>query len=367
MPTQNEDKFTLAEELRRRLEEDTPLRPEALWRAYWGEEKGSVKLIHMLAWDLLQADHSRAILVHGSYGTGKTAFLNLLQQRLRQLVPNLPGFENQTRHLYCLWLHMPVLTSSIQTSAMAAVMGAIVHFISENTTCSEDQRDHLFSALDDLWRMEADICMSSRDADPCTPHSVAPRPTRMAGFSEGTRSTRVYRANTLELLIDTTLGWSARPVCQEAGGATQKGSERTEGDPPPNDRGAASLGHKLVVFLDDLDRCEKRVAKDVVRLLLRFGPTRGVHFVLASDWEVLNHGVQAWMTDHGSTAQGEPLVVANSALGKYIHHQVDLPSLGHQLVSTACCEKDVPDGWRPLMLADCLLNTLLDGIDISQV
>lgn len=297
--------------LLKRLAEQ-PVDDGELWCAYWGKsdgesEKNIPKNIDQIATDLRPADkghiHSRSILVHGRYGTGKSSFLKCLKDRLG---------EDDFIHLY---LHMPVLTSNINSSALAAVITAMAQALKHDECCFEQ-------GVEDLWRIEAGALRDECKKDECdclTP----PEPNRMAGARDAD-AMRYYRANNLEKQIDDCL---------------------------------KNLGKTMVVYLDDLDRCARRVAMDVVRLLLRFGATKHIHFVLACDWDVLEQGVKDWMAHHGKADDGEPLVSANSALEKYIHISVELPGMGRIAKESLQNDKVIA----------CLKELLLDTNVVTSV
>lgn len=263
---------------------EQPVDQGSLWVAYWGADEENKQVpanAARIAKDILAAAKSRAVLVHGRYGTGKSSFMQCIRSQIEgKAVP--------------LWIDMPSLTSNIDSTALAAVMLCIA----EKLTSEQKHLDHATDsccfnqALEDLWRIEVKS-LASRCSDPCK-SILPPEPNRMAGTAHGT-GRRSIAANTLEKSLDQCL---------------------------------KTLNSNLVVFLDDLDRCEKGVAMDVVRLLLRFGTTANIHFVLACDWDVLEHGVKEWMNHHGKALDGEPLVTANSALAKYIHLPVELPPMG---------------------------------------
>lgn len=264
---------------------EQPVDDGELWCAYWGKsegesEKNIPKNIDQIATDLRSDGNknvqSRSILVHGRYGTGKSSFLKCLKDRLG---------EDDFIHLY---LHMPVLTSNINSSALAAVITAMAQELKYGECCFEQ-------GVEDLWRIEAGALRTEckEECDCLAP----PEPNRMAGARDAD-AMRYYRANNLEKQIDDCL---------------------------------EKVGKAMVVYLDDLDRCARRVAMDVVRLLLRFGATKHIHFVLACDWDVLEQGVKDWMARHGKADDGEPLVSANSALEKYIHISVELPGMGQSI------------------------------------
>lgn len=268
---------------------ERPVDQGGLWAACWGEDERNGQRIPAniarIAEDILKANQSRVILVHGRYGTGKSSFMKSICAQIEcNVIP--------------LWLDMPSLTSHIESTALAAVMLQIADKLQAEAGNSGFAKFDFGRALEDLWRIEAGAT-SFACHDPYRP-VVPPEPNRMAGTLRG-EGRRVVRANTLEKEIERSI--------QLLG----TGAKRQM---------------PMVVFLDDLDRCERAVAMDVVRLLLRFGPVSNVHFVLACDWDVLEQGVKDWMHQHGKADNGMPLVTANSALEKYIHIPVKLPGMG---------------------------------------
>lgn len=308
-----------------------------LWVAYWGgvdagsgEKATSVPRIIASIWhDLKVNQESRVVLVHGPYGSGKSSFLRALQAHIE-------------KHKCTLWIDMPVLASHIESSALAAVMTRIYLFIQERQKGSNGSDCFFDKELEDLWRMEAGYGRSippgtGRD---CT-DPLPPEPNRMPGGG-GSSPVRSIRANMLEQKLDA---WLDNLDCGSEGADT---SENQGEQGKQNKKG-------LVVFLDDLDRCESRVAMDVVRLLLRFSSTRNVHFVLASDWAVLEQGVRDWMEEYGKSSNGTPLVTPNSALEKYLDIIVRLPKMGD------FASDPYPTSWGGrYLLSDELLKWLKD-------
>jgi hypothetical protein len=275
-----------------------PTENSFLWRARWGSDDGVIpKITARLVDDIEAARSSRAILIHGRYGTGKSSFLKSIERQL-----SLTNAERKQPIARTLWLHMPVLCGRSGASALADVMAAIVeelhapHFEFElqpdddasNRADSFQQLADIEIAMADLWRLESGETVASKNSD-----VAAPRPSRMSAAAAPLHQ-RVVKANTLEKMLDAFL-------------------QATKSD--------------LVVFLDDLDRCHNQVACDVVRLLLRFGNTGNIHFVIASDRDVLEQGVRDWMHSFGGENGDGPIVTANSAIEKYLHHLVELPDL----------------------------------------
>lgn len=286
---------------------ERPVNQDDLWIACWGSvEWRSHPIpanIARIAHDLIEAEHSRTILVHGRYGTGKSSFMKSLRAQM------------DDRVVTTVWADMPSITSHIDSSALAAVMILIAKELQEmpKTGCPEDC--DLGQALEDLWVIEA-RAMRTACNDPCDT-TIPPEPNRMVGTERG-QGRRFVLANTLERKIEQ---------CIKSMGASKQ----------------------LVVFLDDLDRCERKVAMDVVRLLLRFGSVSNVHFVLACDWDVLEQGVKDWMHQHGKADDGVPLVTANSALEKYVHIPVELPGMGATAPAWKSKGNKIPDIMRSVL------------------
>lgn len=286
---------------------ECPVDNSVLWSAYWGNDGGEPAIpanITRIAADLKQAEKSRTILVHGRYGTGKSSFIRCLESQIKA--------EAMT-----LWLNMPTLTSNIASSALAAVIIAISRELEKQSKDSNIDSCNLGQALEDLWRIEAGA-LRAECADDCD-CTVPPAPSRMAGALYGD-GVRYLAANTLEEQIEKCV-----KIIDE------KSKKQN------------IIKKSLVVFLDDLDRCTRRVAMDVIRLLLRFGSTSNVHFVLACDWDVLEQGVKDWMAAHGKADHGKPIVTANSALEKYIHILVELPGMGKKAIKYNLAQKSIPE------------------------
>ena len=289
---------------------ETPISDSSLWVAHWGRYKGDENLPNNAGMiiDSLKSPvnngndatgkRSRVILVHGRYGSGKSSFLELIRQRLKE------------DEIICHWIDMPSLTSHIESTALAAVMASIVDCLRGYETLSNhDCMNGMTRRVEDLWRIEGGLAYPCHQGGAIA--AAVPEDNRMAGTFLRGDARRHVQANTLEKCIDDCL------------------HERDK---------------QMVVFLDDLDRCERKVPVDVVRLLLRFGNTHRIHFVLACDWDVLEYGVQEWMKHHGMDSGEQPLVTANSALEKYIHWSVELPGMGAPVKQPQLIEKRViPD------------------------
>lgn len=291
---------------------EAPTDTTVLWLAYWGKggDENIPKNIEDIASDLINADKSRTVLVHGRYGSGKSSFLEALRKKIEC-------------DSFVIWVDMASITSQITSTALAAVMYKIADFLQNDASNNRIDALDFISRAEDLWQLEAG-CLGCESQS----YIIPPEANRMAGArGEGGRA---IFANTLESEFDRYL---------------------------------ISLGemsgkkHRLTVFLDDLDRCERRVGLDVVRLLLRCSSTKRINFVLASDWDVLEQGVRDWMGAHGKADNGEPLVTANSALEKYIHTAVELPGMGELSVNSQAWA----DGW----LVD-LLSYDFEGGEIEK-
>ena len=347
MPTDN----NMMEQLVNRLAEG-PESNGTLWVAYWGrhdKHPDLPKIAGTIIEDLLapvnnsnSGSHkrSRVVLVHGRYGSGKSSFLEMIREQL-----------DKHEKMICHWIDMPTLTSHIDSTALAAIMAEIVDCLQEHLgQGGNDCMNGMNQRIEDLWSIEAGVPhITSHDL----PFPVAaPEENRMAGNFVKGDAWRHLRANKLEKSIDNCLG--------------------------------GEIDKQLVVFLDDLDRCERQVPMDIVRLLLRFGNTHRIHFVLASDWDVLEYGVREWMKSHGMNDDHQPLVTANSALEKYIHWPIKLPGMGKTVLMRDTVEKRaipkklfdlfsnrnrvIPSGETrkeshidELALCDVLVNALLKG------
>lgn len=298
--------------------EEAPWSNDALWQDYWGEADGYARIISDLANLLLNANYSRTVLIDGAYGTGKTSFCRALQRCLHE------RSKASEKNIRCLWLSLPTLVSHIHSSPLAAIMVAMVERLYEEDSLrnsAENDSMNLREALQDLWDIEAGPSHKKRDASaPDGSATMEPLLQTMAGSEFG--SARTHRANTLETSIDKVLGWKELFECDDSMQVHSKKSDRRVPE------------IRLFVFLDDMDRCEKKVAPDIIRLLLRFGSVRGVHFILPSDRTILEYGVEEWMKENGMMDDGHsPLVTPNSALEKYLHHAVKLPGLGDRIPS----------------------------------
>lgn len=314
-----------------------PTNLSGLWTAYWGD----LKIIKQIGAMLTKKDESsRTVLVHGRYGTGKSSFLQRIEQEIEE-------------KSMVLKLNMSSFTGHITSSALAAVVNRIVAKLNEESLKLHIDGCPLSSQVEDLWRIEAQSLSWNCD-DPCHP-SIPAEHNRMAGMFQG-EGDRFVAANTLE----TGIADCVRKICQKDGKTMS-----------------------LTVFLDDLDRCSRRVAMDIIRLLLRFSSTENVHFVLACDWDILEQGVKDWMDAYGKADHGGPLVTANSALEKYVHIAVELPDMGapaqlneehsknwkNEILQTilAAADREI-DGSKDnpeyaLSLADVLVNELLSKAD----
>lgn len=307
-----------------------------LWTAHWGLDASGTtvpRIIQEIVTDLVSSDSSRTVLVSGTYGLGKSSFLLKIEEGLKTE-------DRAKKRVIRVKLPMSVLTSHLPSSALAAVTIAITEAVRE---ASEKQGKHFNcqDQIETLWRLETGMGGGGLGHGP--EFHAPPEASRMAGRS--TNGTEFLKASQLATLIGTQL---------------------------------EDLGHSvLVVFLDDLDRCPRHVAKDVIRLILSFGSRCRVHFVIASDRDVLEQGVKDWMAAFGN-GDGGPVVTANSALEKYVHVMVDLPRMGapvHKhftmpsrsmealegLVEKVTNQSEI-ENYRNVMLADVLMNWLVEEI-----
>jgi hypothetical protein len=325
---------------------EEPIDRYALWCAYWGGDD-IPNNVAQLAQDLCGATQSRTILIHSRYGMGKSSFMKILGEQIRKIDEKEEaekkakaevGAERkeaeEEMHIMTLWLAMPSITSNVESSTLAVVIAKIVEKLAELAIKTGNETaeglDKIKKLLDDLWYLEMPTISCERSVDPWKEKGIIrPEPNRRAGTKEENgRAMVVAKANSLEKAIADFL--------------------------------RVTLQRRLIVFLDDLDRCKKEVAKDVIRLLLRFCTASGdnresmadgnVHFVLGCDWDVLEKGVEDWMKDHGTDGDGRSLVTANSALEKYIHNSVELPGMGAQaLWQDAKRPMKIPEGVRDML------------------
>ncbi|MBF0155645.1 MAG: hypothetical protein HQL57_00475 [Magnetococcales bacterium] len=282
--------------------EEGNLQHDLLFKAYWGEEEGRCRQVVRLARSLENSVGSMAILVSGGFGTGKSTFMRQLQEvfvenekeyeggKSRASQKNTP--KTETLKTETLWLHMPVISAQRGVPADLAVLAATVdHLCGEKGASGQCGR--LIQALDDLYKVVT-------GNGPVLPKLGDPNAKVGDGLA-GTRSAiRNSRTRTINRVFQTVL------------------EER---------------GQRLVLFLDDIDRCPSHVPVGLVKLLLLFmnGQPGRVHFVMASREEVMRHGVEEWMRDFGQDHRGNRVVTPNSALEKYLHFHVELPSLGDRL------------------------------------
>ncbi len=253
-------------------------------------------------------------LVHGRYGTGKTSFMRMLWNDMRKLGKTLCPPEvdplsklhqeigdsylsgdPHAKEVQAIWLHMPSLTAGLPHMTVCMVMAAIIEALDK-----AGKEVEIREGLNDLWRLESTFgkpgFCENGDLEP-------PRPSSFSGTNAP--SLRIIHANCLESSIQDLL-YKQKKV--------------------------------FVLFLDDLDRCDKDVHYRIIRLLLRLSAARRIHTVMASDYEVMQNGVKAWMNTHGigvkrmdssmaASFEDNPIVSANSALNKYIHHDIEMPHL----------------------------------------
>jgi hypothetical protein len=321
---------------------------EYLWKTYWGSVLESAdlniydkpRLLFEIARTLVSSDRSSHILVSGRYGTGKTSFM----KALAQLIPAFADNHSEQPQVFQLWLNMPLITANRHVSAQAAVISQIVNRIcfqstKERLKYSPDKlkipvpdlpvgiegfgpsdRNHQCTLLEqELGRTVEDLIQSEMSLDPfpriqSDSSPEAPAPSRLAGtISNASHAVRRDQMGQIEHLIDLRLGWI-------------------------NEQ---SKGCKLIVFLDDVDRCAQHVPEQILRILLRFHCGMGIRLVISSDWELMERGVQAWMDREGISSDGKIFVTANSALEKYFEYRVVIPGLGETPLSMPRMESDL--------------------------
>ena len=256
-----------------RFLEETPTHSRtALWVAHWGSgDSGGPRIVESITRAICTGNTGTSILLHGTYGSGKSTLMNLVLAQLRDQEP-VP--------LIC-FIHLPALTSRLSTSTLGAVVVRAVEFLIEHGIPNDDaDQESLRRCAETLWNHEANGSQDQAE-DPLPHLSLLEEPKE------------AVQANQIELELNECL---------------------------------EQAGRRLVVVLDDLDRCPRETAVDIVRLLLRFQGQQRISFILASDSALLQSGVRKWMESYG-TDQGRPLVTANSALEKYIHTKVRLPDL----------------------------------------
>lgn len=286
---------------------ETPISDNLLWILHWGsDENGQPSILQKMKSVLLRENGMASILVCGRYGVGKTSFLKALQNSITSSIK--PRLEDQNDvTLLNLWLSMPQITNNQAIPADVAVISAIIerlcgHARNDNAEPPAGPRIkldpkvcmELQTRLDDLWRFNEE-----GDARSATTEREPPRPCRMAG--SGSVVSRNYRSSNLEEYIDYALGWD-----QSA----------------PNE-----IGRMLVVYLDDVDRCNLHVPEALIRLLLRFRGAKSVRFVIACDRALMERGVERWMGANGVDDNGNIYVTANSSLEKYLDEIVIIPDL----------------------------------------
>ncbi|MEM7248471.1 MAG: P-loop NTPase fold protein [Acidobacteriota bacterium] len=264
--------------------EETPVDDVRMWRAAMGAvpDASTPQLIQSLAAACAAGRAGTSVLVHGVYGVGKSSFMRALQGRIKELDSGA----------VCCWLHMPVLTAAVPCSALPIVMASMVDELKQNASKQnaeevDEELTDLLKVIDNLERIEG---VEREDVDGGVPF----RPARLApGTIDAHRA-----ANTVERAIESLL------------------KER---------------GWRLNVFVDDLDRCPRSIAVDIVKLLLRFHGMTRVSIVIACDREVLEDAVDSWMGSFGHGEDGRPTITANSALVKYLHHFVAIPELSQEV------------------------------------
>lgn len=352
------DKRTIAKRL-----EEAPELSGILWRAYWGVAKEDSEYpsnIDKISDAINQAQSCITTLVHGDFGTGKTSFMRLLEKKLMEHGNGKKNSDDQKSgeqnhenaqdkdssdqqeaegfDFHTLWLHMPALTNHVNSSVVAVVVSAIVNELQrlsgynknsklQDTSNKDFANDlaKLKGQVADLWRIEGPA-REPKQSGSCT---EMPQPNRMVGSTQDV-SERYRAANIIEEDIEVVL---------------------------------SKFSIKLVIFLDDLDRCPLSDAGDLIRLLLRFSGTHGmIHFVIASNREVLEHGVEEWMQEYGMKRNNTPLVTANSALRKYIDFEVRLPGFSDQVSG------NYVDSWlSKIEKMDAISNeSLFNGFNLVQ-
>ncbi|MBF0400621.1 MAG: AAA family ATPase [Magnetococcales bacterium] len=262
------------------------------------------------------------IMVSAEYGTGKTSLLRRLKNRL--------DMAEEEGQFQTLWLDMPSLTGTTPALTHALVMAAIVNKLAGEGygTVNPEWQTH----VREIWELDkAMYAHTNGQSSPCafdTAKKPPPDNTQKECREEPRRSS-LPGATTPERVL-------------QAVQLEQGIKELLKGNfPHPR---------HLVVFLDDLDRCQKFVPYHVIRLLLRFGGVERVHFVLACDEEIMAVGAKQWMECHGhgfgdkagsETRNGTQTAYSPaSALRKYIALQVNLPGMGD---AVANAQQDLVD------------------------
>lgn len=366
---------------------EQPFPTSLLWRLYWGPSilfeppEGDrsddfdrpCAMVDNIFLQITRASQSQTVLIDGSYGSGKTSFMRVVQKyfckrhiigedsdgiptrrddntedgddqntRSSDREKNNPDTSQESIHIIDgLWLHMPVLTGNIDASAGTVVAAKIARHVMDQLIearpdspqgsgpCPTDlpidtHITRLRRSVEDLWRLERMQTING-DGQPQHPfpNSEKERPRQngagLAGSaypSEDEVAARAVSANEVEQHIDNAIQCltNIEKVRRDS-----RASDKTE---------SPEIKRSLVVFVDDLDRCENHVPQQIVRLLLRFGATRHVHFVIACDKDILTDGAFEWMKQSGKARDKDRTVVtARSALEKYIHIFVEIPSL----------------------------------------
>lgn len=87
---------------------------------------------------------------------------------------------------------------------------------------------------------------------------------------------------------------------------------------------------RLIVFVDDLDRCLPEKALEILEAIKLFLEVEGTAFVLALDREVLRQGIEAYYAHYAHTKS--PPIQGDAYLQKFIQIPFTLPPLeGHQM------------------------------------
>ncbi|MEO5362161.1 MAG: KAP family NTPase [Magnetococcus sp. DMHC-8] len=339
-----------------------PAQPfDLLWAAKWGvsagggapspgaapspdretaeEQPSRLQLLENIVGAMANSSSPYNVMVSADYGTGKTSLLRCLKNRL----------EEEAGQFLTLWLDMPSLTGTTPALTHALVMTAIVDTLTTGGMAAV--KPGWQAAVKEIW--ELDKAMYAHTVGQSSPCPFNSHGKSMSGDAPNTRQEyreeprrsslpgatvpeRVFKAVRLEKEITEFLQGEARTTIQA-------GHESGAGSPPTR---------QMVVFLDDLDRCQRFVPYHVIRLLLRFGGVQGIHFVLACDQEIMAEGARQWMAchGHGSTEDEQTAYSPASALSKYITLQIDLPDLGQPVTDQGTVqsvldrlEKQAPD------------------------
>lgn len=357
---------TLERTLLERLAESPRSPSPDMWIAYWGadpdDSRNPRSAGHILQ-ELRTRDETCTVLIYGRYGTGKTSFARMLQERLEPPASDkgavgaseptgngetepppaanadAPADRIRNKKIRTVWIPMATAVSRAHVSASAVVLAWICDSLLRRGNAAEQVASEELAALkratEDFWHLET----TTPDRAPlqdAQPGRLLPWQDRMVGHA-GSEPSRYTAAMGVEMALQKLL----------------KKSETN-----------------LIVFLDDLDRCPQETPMQVVDLLLRFSGRKRVHFVITCDWDVLEQGVRDWMDAKGKRDDGAYLVAPNSALEKYVQYAVELPSMGARLGRGAAFPSAYIDGLEALLrselpdrsdrtLADLFVATLL--------